>query len=153
MTSGNSQLPIGTSGLGVLDVSINAARTAGNIVKERFLTEKEINYKGWANVVTDVDLESEKIIVVGRAYDSESRSGEFDSHYARKFYKNNYSCRHLDFINSQNVTKLYNLVSHLLLSLVPAIKNVTYVWFNASMSHHMNHTINITCVSLYSCVS
>ena len=47
----------------MLDVSINAARTAGKIVKERFLTEKEINYKGWANVVTDVDLESEKIIV------------------------------------------------------------------------------------------
>ena len=63
MTTGNSQLPIGTSGLGVLDVSIQAARTAGKIVKERFLTEKEINYKGWANVVTDVDLESEKIIV------------------------------------------------------------------------------------------
>ena len=63
MTNGNSRLPIGTSGLGVLDVSINAARTAGKIVKERFLTEKEINYKGWANVVTDVDLESEKIIV------------------------------------------------------------------------------------------
>ena len=63
MTSSTSQLPIGSSGLGVLDVSINAARTAGKIVKERFLTEKEINYKGWANVVTDVDLESEKIIV------------------------------------------------------------------------------------------
>ena len=63
MTSVPEQLPTSRSGLDVLTVSVKAARTAGKIVKERFFTEKEVNYKGWANVVTDVDLESEKTIL------------------------------------------------------------------------------------------
>ena len=33
------------------------------MVSSRFLTEKEISFKGWANIVTDVDLESEKTIL------------------------------------------------------------------------------------------
>ena len=63
MTSVQEPLPTSRSGQSPLEVSIKAARTAGKIVKERFFTEKEVNYKGWANVVTDVDLESEKIIL------------------------------------------------------------------------------------------
>jgi len=46
-----------------LDVSVEAARAAGELVKERFLTEKEVRFKGRADIVTDVDLAAERIIL------------------------------------------------------------------------------------------
>jgi myo-inositol-1(or 4)-monophosphatase len=46
-----------------LEVCIDAARQAGALVRSRFLTEKVVSFKGWANIVTDVDLESEKMIL------------------------------------------------------------------------------------------
>jgi len=56
-------LPTSQTGRTVLEVCVDAARQAGEMVSRRFLTEKEISFKGWANIVTDVDLESEKIIL------------------------------------------------------------------------------------------
>ena len=44
-------------------MSIDAARRAGSVVRDRFLTDKEIGFKGRNDIVTDVDLESERIIL------------------------------------------------------------------------------------------
>ena len=56
-------VPASRSGRGALEVSIDAARQAGQIIRDRFQTDKEISFKGRANIVTDVDLESEKAIL------------------------------------------------------------------------------------------
>ena len=52
--------PDSGSGKSASDVAIDAARRAGKVILDRFLTTKEINFKGRANVVTDVDLLAEK---------------------------------------------------------------------------------------------
>lgn len=59
----NDTIPTSTSGRSALDVSIAAARNAGDLVRERFLTEKEVRFKGRADIVTDVDLAAERIIL------------------------------------------------------------------------------------------
>lgn len=59
----NNTIPTSSSGRSALDVSIAAARSAGDLVKERFLTEKEVRFKGRADIVTDVDLAAERIIL------------------------------------------------------------------------------------------
>lgn len=46
-----------------LEVSIDAAKRAGEIIKERFLTDKEVRFKGRADIVTDVDLAAERVIL------------------------------------------------------------------------------------------
>ncbi len=46
-----------------MEVSLEAAQRAGQIVRERFLTEKEVSFKGRADIVTDVDLAAEKVIL------------------------------------------------------------------------------------------
>ena len=53
-------IPPSTSGKGALDVAIEAARGAGEVILSRFKTQKEIRFKGRANLVTDVDLLAEK---------------------------------------------------------------------------------------------
>jgi fructose-1,6-bisphosphatase/inositol monophosphatase family enzyme len=64
MTQGLPEpLPPSESGRTVLEVCVDAARRAGALVSSRFLTEKEISFKGRADIVTDVDLASEKIIL------------------------------------------------------------------------------------------
>ena len=64
MTQGTAEpLPKSLSGRTVLEVCVDAARQAGALVRNRFLTEKEISFKGRADIVTDVDLASEKIIL------------------------------------------------------------------------------------------
>ena len=55
--------PPSQSGRSVLEVCVEAARRGGELVRRRFLTEIQVSFKGWANVVTDVDLESERIIL------------------------------------------------------------------------------------------
>ena len=42
---------------------MDASRKAGEIIRERFLTDKEIRFKGRADIVTDVDLAAEKVIL------------------------------------------------------------------------------------------
>ena len=56
-------IPPSQSGRSALDVSIDAARRAGQIIRDRFQTEKEIRIKGRADIVTDVDLAAEKAVL------------------------------------------------------------------------------------------
>ncbi|MFQ6027447.1 MAG: inositol monophosphatase family protein [Dehalococcoidia bacterium] len=60
---GSQPIPRSQDGRSALEVSIDAARRAGQLVRDRFLTEKEISFKGRADIVTDVDLQSEKMIL------------------------------------------------------------------------------------------
>ena len=52
-------VPGSASGKPALTVAVGAARAAGDVILNRFHTPKEINFKGRANVVTDVDLLAE----------------------------------------------------------------------------------------------
>ncbi len=61
--AGTEIIPPSQSGRSVLEVSVDAARQAGEVIRERFLTDKEIRFKGRADIVTDVDLAAEKIIL------------------------------------------------------------------------------------------
>ena len=64
------ELPRSRSGQTALSVCETAARRAGELAAARFRTDVEISLKGRANVVTDVDLASERLILdyVGREY-------------------------------------------------------------------------------------
>jgi len=53
-------LPVSKSGKDPLEVAAEAARKAGEILKAHFRTESRVQYKGRANIVTDVDLQSEQ---------------------------------------------------------------------------------------------
>jgi myo-inositol-1(or 4)-monophosphatase len=55
-------LPVSASGLPPREIAFQAARKAGNILLARFSYEKKVTYKGRANIVTDVDLEVEKVV-------------------------------------------------------------------------------------------
>ena len=57
------QPPRSISGKTALDVAVEAARLAGGIIRERFRSSKEINFKGRKDIVTDVDLAAEKAIL------------------------------------------------------------------------------------------
>ncbi len=56
-------LPVSRSGQSALTVCETAARRAGQLVLERFRTDVEVSLKGRANVVTDADLASERLIL------------------------------------------------------------------------------------------
>lgn len=56
-------VPPSQSGRSALEVSIDAARRAGEIMRQRFNTEKQISFKGRADIVTDVDLACEKAVL------------------------------------------------------------------------------------------
>ena len=62
-TSEHSDLPVSRSGLSALEVCENAVRRAGELVLNRFRTDVEVSLKGRANVVTDADLASERLIL------------------------------------------------------------------------------------------
>ena len=59
----NDNLPRSQSGHSALTVCETAARRAGALVMERFRTEVQVSLKGRANVVTDADLASERLIL------------------------------------------------------------------------------------------
>ena len=61
--SGTEEIPLSKSGRSALEVSTEAACKAGEIIRDRFLTDKEIRFKGRADIVTDVDLAAERIIL------------------------------------------------------------------------------------------
>ena len=61
--SDNEIIPPSVSGRSALEISEEAARRAGQVIRDRFLTDKEIRFKGRADIVTDVDLEAERIIL------------------------------------------------------------------------------------------
>jgi len=56
-------LPVSRSRKPAIDVAREAARKAGEVLKTHFREERQIRYKGRANIVTDVDLEAENAIV------------------------------------------------------------------------------------------
>ena len=58
-----NELPLAHSGKTALEVIIQAAREAGKIIADRFYHTKEITFKSKSNIVTEVDLLSEKLIV------------------------------------------------------------------------------------------
>ena len=64
------ELPRSSSGQTALSVCETAARRAGALVMERFRSDVEVSLKGRANVVTDADLASERLILdyVGAEY-------------------------------------------------------------------------------------
>jgi myo-inositol-1(or 4)-monophosphatase len=53
-------LPVSKSGKSTLEVATEAARQAGEILKAHFREQTQVHYKGRANIVTDIDLRSEK---------------------------------------------------------------------------------------------
>lgn len=57
------ELPRSRSGQTALEVCETAARRAGELVLGRFRTDVEVSFKGRANVVTDADLASERLIL------------------------------------------------------------------------------------------
>ena len=57
------ELPRSRSGQTALEVCETAARRAGELVLDRFRTDVEVSLKGRANVVTDADLASERLIL------------------------------------------------------------------------------------------
>ena len=61
--TGIEDIPSSQSGKSALEVSVEAARRAGDVIKGRFLTEKEVRFKGRADIVTDVDLAAERVIM------------------------------------------------------------------------------------------
>ena len=52
-------VPLSRSGKEALDVAIMAAQGAGEILKAHFREERQIRFKGRANIVTEVDLLAE----------------------------------------------------------------------------------------------
>ena len=64
MTEPSSEtLPLSVSGRSVLEVCTAVARDAGQLVSSRFLTDLSVSFKGRADIVTDVDFQSEKLIL------------------------------------------------------------------------------------------
>ena len=57
-----ADIPLSTSGRTALDVALDAATLAGQMVADRFYETKDIFAKGVGDIVTDVDKNSEKLI-------------------------------------------------------------------------------------------
>ncbi len=57
------QPPASRSGRSAMEVALDAAHLAGRIIRDRFLTSKQVSYKGRADIVTDVDLAAERAIL------------------------------------------------------------------------------------------
>ena len=62
-SSSQEQLPVSSSGRPAMDVALEAARAAGEIIRGRWDSEKEVSFKGRSDIVTDVDLAAEKKIL------------------------------------------------------------------------------------------
>ena len=63
MTQSPPELPLSRSGRSALEVAQQAAGVAGQIIRDRFATAKDIRFKGRADIVTDVDLSAEKAVL------------------------------------------------------------------------------------------
>ena len=55
--------PLSNTGRNAMDVALEAAHLAGDLIIERWLTPKEVSYKGRADIVTDVDLAVERAVL------------------------------------------------------------------------------------------
>ena len=65
-----SQLPVSSTGAGALTAALDAALRAGDIVKDRFYSQKEVRFKSPSDPVTDVDLAAERAAMdfLGKEY-------------------------------------------------------------------------------------
>ena len=57
------ELPVSKNGRGAMDVALQAARAAGQIIRDRFSSEHEVHFKGRSDIVTEVDLAAEETIL------------------------------------------------------------------------------------------
>jgi len=55
--------PATADGRSVMDVALEATRTAGAIIREGWNSDREITFKGRADIVTDIDVKAEKAIL------------------------------------------------------------------------------------------
>ena len=56
-------LPTTADGRSAMDVALEATRTAGEIISGGWNSEKEITFKGRADIVTDIDVAAEKAVL------------------------------------------------------------------------------------------
>ena len=56
-------LPVTSAGRPAMDVIIEAARTAGRIIQDGWNADKQITFKGRADIVTDIDVAAEKAVL------------------------------------------------------------------------------------------
>ena len=56
-------LPATADGRSAMDVALEAARTAGEIIRSGWNSDREITFKGRADIVTDIDLKAERAIL------------------------------------------------------------------------------------------
>ena len=59
----NYALPMTSEGLSALDVAHEATRTAGQIIRNGWNSDREITFKGRADIVTDIDFAAEKAVL------------------------------------------------------------------------------------------
>ena len=59
----SDQLPLSTSGKTAMDVSLEAARMAGGMIRDKFNTSFQIRLKGRADIVTEVDVAVENAVL------------------------------------------------------------------------------------------
>ena len=56
-------LPATADGRNVLDVALEASRTAGEIIRGGWNSDRQITFKGRADIVTDIDVAAEKAVL------------------------------------------------------------------------------------------
>ena len=59
----NRPLPATADGRSALDVALEATRTAGEIIRGGWNSDRQITFKGRADIVTDIDVAAEKAIL------------------------------------------------------------------------------------------
>ncbi len=59
----SSALPTTTDGRSALDVALEATRAAGEIIRGGWNSDRQITFKGRADIVTDIDVAAEKAVL------------------------------------------------------------------------------------------
>ena len=59
----NSSLPVSATGRPAMDVIDQAVRAAGKIIQDGWNADKQITFKGRADIVTDIDIAAEKAVL------------------------------------------------------------------------------------------
>lgn len=56
-------LPVTADGRSAMDVALHATRTAGEIIRNGWDSDKQITFKGRSDIVTDIDVAAEKAVL------------------------------------------------------------------------------------------
>ena len=59
----NDALPASADGRSAMDVALEATRAAGAIIREGWNSDREITFKGRADIVTDIDVKAENAVL------------------------------------------------------------------------------------------